>query len=281
MVVPSSENGETINKINSFALTATVRSASQTETQSTVVAPLSLELPLYGLDASSGRVGWLHPTIQLQTSGDHQAVFRNDFPGVIVKNFIVVADITWESSYASSGCGFALRAHNNGAHIDQYIVIITRMADGYALFTAFAEGKPANLKEIYANGIDPLFNWENGSTNRLAVVAQGEKITIYTNLTRLGTIDVTESPSAWPNLPPAPQQPAGNASAQEFADYQKLKQSYLDISQTLEERYLAIGENFRQLNSKYTEGFVSLAAVNSTGTTTCEFKNAWLWRIEP
>jgi 4-methylaminobutanoate oxidase (formaldehyde-forming) len=77
---------------------------------------------------------------------------------------------------------------------DVYLLVLvdgmTRGAQGHVLFAEQVQGDvDLNLvTDIYANGIDPQFEWQNDTTNRMAVVGRGQEFTLYSNGTRLGTV---------------------------------------------------------------------------------------------
>ena len=276
-----SQDRDVQNKIGLFASTVTARVRSTYPALVTPADALKAELQIYGIDPTKGQVGWIHPPASLQTKKAQQALFRIEYPSVVARDFLIAADITWETSLASSGCGFTLRVHGDGPNLNQYLVILPRLVNGYVLFTTMAAGEVANLREIYANGIDPNFSSANGATNRLAVLAQGNILTIYTNQVKLGEVNVTQPPSSQPSLPPTPQPPGLGSSLESIERYDELQRSYVEIAHILEDRYAKVIEVFKRTNPYYEAGYIGLAAVNSTGATRCEFKNAWLWIIEP
>jgi hypothetical protein len=98
--------------------------------------------------------------------------------------------VTWQSRFAESGCGFVVRSDGEEEALNQYIVGMTRGSMGHVLFAEQVAGDVdlSDVTDIYANGIDPLFEWQSDTTNRLAVVGRGEEFTIFSNGTRLGTV---------------------------------------------------------------------------------------------
>ncbi len=71
------------------------------------------------------------------------------------KTFVVSSDITWNTQYGTSGCGFVLRSDGNKNALNQYMVIATRGASGHVLFVTMSQGKIVGGRDIYAYGIDP------------------------------------------------------------------------------------------------------------------------------
>lgn len=157
----------------------------------TAVAPMLMELPLYGVDPTQGRPGWVHPPETLDVQGFMQYDFANRFIATVAQDLAVAADITWDTTTGLSGCGFVLRSDGNKEALNQYMVIATRGANGHVVFAPQVNGEVETGVDLYARGIDPLFQSANGTTNRLVVVARGSTFDIYTNGTWIGQISDT------------------------------------------------------------------------------------------
>jgi hypothetical protein len=186
--------------------------------------PIKAELPGYRVDPALGRLGWIHRPITVYSEGYMQYEYESDYLATVVQDFVLAADITWNTDYGSTGCGFVLRSDGKEEALNQYLVIATRFGNGRVGFAIMEDGNVLTneITDIYATQHDPLFDWQNDSTNRLAVVGRGNTFTIYTNGTLIG--EVTPS-------------------------------------------------------RVYERGFVAFVALNESGTTTCQFDNAWLWHI--
>jgi hypothetical protein len=155
-------------------------------TTATAVAPILAELPLYGVDPAAGTVKWIHPSVTLDIEGFESYDYANRFVATVVTDFVVSTDITWNTLYGESGCGVVLRSDGNQDALNQYLVIITRAANGYAGFTVMRDGEVTSIDDMYARGIDPKFSSANDTTNRLTVKGQGTIFTIYTNGVQIG-----------------------------------------------------------------------------------------------
>jgi hypothetical protein len=123
---------------------------------------------------------------------------------VTAADFALAADITWDTQYGGSGCGFMFRSDGDKNKPNQYMVIATRFANGHVIFSALADGELANIHEFYPRDDDRSFDAQNGTTNRLAVVARGNLIEIYTNGVKIGEVDTTQPPT----LPVRPRSPS-------------------------------------------------------------------------
>jgi hypothetical protein len=244
----------------------------------TVEAPIRAELPLYGIDPANGHVAWIHPPTALTVTGYLQHDYVNDFIGTVAQNFVVSTDITWDTTTGLAGCGLVLRSNGNQDALSQYLVIATRGANGHVVFNSMLDGKLRNGIDFYAYGLDPNFDSHNGTTNRLTVVGRGNTFTIFTNGVQIGQVVAGDQPVLV--LPVAPTQPPANASAEQ--------QTKFDQEVSKHEALVAsIQSNFKpnlavvQSETPYFErGFVAMVALNESGTTNCQFNNAWLWIVD-
>jgi hypothetical protein len=246
----------------------------------TVAAPIIAELPSYGLDATSGRVGWMHNPLTLDASGYQQVAYGNDFMNVIAADFVLAADVIMNTQYGTSGCGFMFRSDGDKNNPNQYMVILSRFANGRSLFTAVADGELANIKDFYPKDEDKSFDWQNGARNRLTIVARGNIIEIYTNLEKIGEVD-TKAPPKRLVKPPKPQMPTDKLDEKAMNQYKSLLNEYNKILEQNETEYQTAALNFETKPTDFKEGFLAMIALNQSGDTTCTFENAWLWLLEP
>lgn len=255
------------------------RSESQLAT-ATVAAPILAELPQYGLDASSGHAAWLHDPLTLEVTGYHQTAFGNDYKQVTAADFVLAADITWDTQYGASGCGFMFRSNGNQNSPSQYMIIISRFANGRMLFTAVDGGELANMQDFYPKNQDNRFDWQNQTTNRLAVVARGNLLDIYTNHSLIGTVDTTNPPGQ-AGAPPKPDLPADQNNQEQMNKYQNELKEYQDIVNQSNQDYSLAMSNHAARPAIFTDGFLGFLALSESGRTSCQFSNAWLWILEP
>ena len=137
-------------------------------------APVKAELPKYDVDPEAGEVAWFHPPLELHTEGYMQYDYGNQYIGTVAEDFVVTSDITWNTQYGTSACGFVVRSDGNEEAFTQYLIIATRGAEGHVGFIVMREGEVIidESEDIYANGIDPLFEWQNDTTNRIVVIGR-------------------------------------------------------------------------------------------------------------
>ena len=245
------------------ALSDEARAATET-----AFAPFAAELPKYGVDPSQGRPGWIHPPVTLEIDGYLQYDYLNQFVATVARDFVISSDITWNTQYGTSGCGFVLRSNGNKLALDQYMAIVTRGSSGHVLFSTMSDGDVVSGRDMYAYGKDPNFNWGNNVTNKLTVVGRGLNFSIYSNDTLIGEVDPT-APLSLPGIPPAPKVPGiggvvdPNAVATQItADYQARQREAANAEKA------------------FDRGFVALLVLSESGRSLCTFNNTWLWLIE-
>ena len=268
---------------SSQAIAATQSAANQlsVEAQSataTAVAPFITELPTYGVDPSDGYMAWVHPPVTLDIQGYLQYDYANYFIGTTATDFVVSADITWDTSYGTSGCGFVLRSDGNEEALNQYLAIATRGGNGRVIFSSMVEGEVENVIDNYAYGKDPLFDWQNGTTNRITVVARGEIFSIYTNGTKVGEIAAGKPPVLVLPLPPvAPPEGSSNDIQEKF---ELELEEYDDLVEQMKTRHQQNIAIYQPDTPYFERGFVALVALSESGRTICQFDNTWLWIMD-
>lgn len=255
-------------------------SADSLTATASAFAPILSELPKYGVDPSEGKIGWVHPPVSMDASGYHHFEYVNYFLGTLAQDFVISADITWNTVGSTSGCGFVMRSDGNTDALDQYVAIITRVASGHFLFSTMSDGEIVTGRDIYARYKDKTFKWENDTTNRLTVVGRGNHFWVYTNGTLIGEIDPS-APPAQPNIPPEPEKPANQADAQAMALYEQQKVEHEAIVAQMKADFAARQRAFNSAETVFDRGFMALVALSESGrSTTCKFDNTWLFLID-
>jgi len=241
----------------------------------TAVAPILAKLPQYDVDPSAGRVAWIHPPVSLEVEGFMNFDYVNYFISNVAKDFVISADITWDAIGSESSCGFVMHSNGDKAAMDTYLATISRVASGHFIFLTVAKGQVVTGQDIYADGRDPAFNWQNNATNNLTVVGRGNHFWIYTNGTLIGDVD----PSAPPELvlPPKPEQTAGMSDAEFLLQQADFAKEVTQVKAEYNRRLKAL----RDADTTFDSGFMAMVALSRAGAkATCQFDNAWLWLIE-
>lgn len=284
-VIHSLATAETVATAESQVIiaTQTAEVVAQEQIQQATAAiagPILAELPGYGVDPANGQVGWQHDPLSLQLNSYHEFKYGNDHMNVTAADFVLASDINWDTQYGGSGCGFMFRSNGNQKNPDQYMVLVTRFASGHVVFLALKDGEIANFHDFYPRTEDGSFSAENGATNRLAVVARGNFIDIYTNGVKIGEVDTTQAPRR-PVLPSAPKLPVDLKDVPGLDRYKSLKKEYDEVVGTINSNFQIAMKNFETKQAVYSDGFLAMVALSESGETNCNFDNSWLWLIEP
>lgn len=242
-------------------------------------APILASLPKYGVDPSEGQIGWVHPPVSMDASGYHHFEYINYYLGTLAQDFVISADITWDTVGSTSGCGFVLRSNGQENALDQYVAIITRVASGHFLFSTMSDGEIVTGRDIYARYKDKSFRWENLTTNRLTIVGRGNRFWVYTNDILIGEVDPS-APPVKPDIPPEPENPGNKADAQAKALYEQQKIEHDAIIEQINADYAARMRAYNGADTVFDRGFMALVALSESGRkTTCSFDNTWLFLI--
>lgn len=181
---------ETAVKLQEIANAEAAAAAATEAALAATIEPIRAEVASYGVDPAQGSLGFTHPPVTIEESDFEDFSWANQNLLTIARDFVFAADVTWSSAFAESGCGFAVRNDGNEENTNQYLIGLTRGAQGHVLFAEQVQGEVDlnKVTDIYANGIDPQFEWQNNTTNRIAIVGRGQEFTLYSNGTRLGTV---------------------------------------------------------------------------------------------
>lgn len=272
---------EATQKSASIALTQTAIAGSQNQQQAELDAaagPVIAEIPMYGVDPDNGQFGWAHDPVTLEIEGYQETAFANDYMHIPAADFAMAADITWDTQYGTSGCGFMFRSDGNQNKPNQYLVLLSRAGLGHAVFMATADGEPANLQDFYIRDEDRSFDFHNGATNRLVIVAKGNLIEIFTNGVKIAEVDTTQPPKK-PAHPPKPVPPVDPEDNNAVNIYNAQVAEYEDLVSQMSETYGTASLNFEEKEAIYAQGFLGMIAISESGHTRCDFSDAWLWLI--
>lgn len=257
---------------------AALNSESQKATEA-AEAPIKGELKLYDIDPEKGYVAWIHPPVTLEIDQYMGMDFVNEFAGTVAADFVLAADITWNTEYGTSGCGYMLRSDGDQNKPNTYMSLITRGGSGHLIFAILENGDPDGGYDIFPRENDRSFDWHNDTTNRLAVVARGSVFTFYTNGVWVGEIDLKDPPPE-PVMPAPPAKPADEKDNDLMNQYRNQLKEYEDQVSQVQDNYASLLGRHEADAPIYERGFLGLMTVAESGRTTCHFDNAWLWMIE-
>ena len=244
------------------------------------IRPILAELPLYQVDAEKGEVAWIQSNLNLEAEGFNSIKVDNQHPETVVNDFVLSADITWNTRFGDLGCGFVFRSDGDQLKPSQYMVIITRLGSGHIGFTVLSKGEVANVNDIFPKTKDNRFNAENDSTNQLTIVGRGTKFQVYTNRVFVGEFDPDKPPPQLilPTPPAAPTNPA--LQPQLVATYNAIKALQQQEIKQLQGQRSQQMKVFNEANKDFARGFITMVAATQSGKVSCSFNNAWLWLIK-
>jgi hypothetical protein len=242
----------------------------------TAMAPAVAELPRYGVDPADGYVAWVHEPETIALNGFNQTGYANDYPQITAADFVLAADIKWNTKNSLSGCGFMFRSDGNQNNPNQYMLIVTRVASGHMGFLALAKGAISNYREYFIKNEDRSFNWLNDSTNRLALVARGNILDFYTNGILIGQVDITQPPP--PTILDFEELaiPAGLSPVQ-LEQFQTIASQNEEGGQQAEQQIADAQKNFAKNKPFFYDGLLGFLGLSQSGQMTCEFSNSWLF----
>jgi hypothetical protein len=246
----------------------------------TAMAPVVAELPLYGIDPADGYVAWIHKPVTLDLSGFGQTGFANDYPQITAADFVLAADITWNTKNSISGCGFMYRSNGNQTAPSQYMTLITRTGMGRIGWLALMDGQVSNFREYYPKDKDKKFTWFNDSTNRMVVVARGNKIALYSNGSLVDTIDITEGPPDKTLQAPKIVIPP-NVLPGQLEQFRDVANNQDQGVHRWEAQLDEARKNFAIKKPFFYDGLLGFLAASDSGRTICTFQNAWLFILNP
>jgi hypothetical protein len=236
-------------------------------------------LPFYGVDPSQGYVAWVQGPLTVDLNGPQANGFANNFQLITAKDFVMSSDITWNTKNSVSGCGFMFRSNGNQDKPSQYTILMSRVANGHVAFLALKDGEIANFQQFFPRDDDKSFNFDNGATNRLAVVARGPLIDIYTNEVLVAQLDTTKPPPNLLSTIGLPQIPA-NATADQIAVITGQQNAIKELNEQMSQQLTAAKANFRTDETNFTDGLLGFLGFSQSGQTTCTFDKAWLFQLE-
>lgn len=257
---------------------ASLSDASKLAT-ATLIAPVLAELPFYGLNPSDGYVAWTQGPLTVDLNGPNAQGFANDFPLVTASDFALASDITWNTKNSVSGCGFMFRSNGDQNKPSQYTILMSRVANGHIAFLTLKDGEVANLQQFFPRDDDKSFNFDNGATNRLAMVARGPLVDIYTNEQLVYQLDTTKPPPNLLSTIGIPQIPE-NATTAQIEAITAQQNAIRELNGQLSDQLASAKALFGSTETNYTDGLLGFIGFSKSGQTTCTFDKSWLFQIQ-
>ncbi len=171
---------------------AATQTAEANATAEAMLVTVKAELERIGLSADSGKLIYLNPDPgSLKVDSYNTLDFLPFEKGLKGKDFVLHADITWESTSGFVICGLVFRAEPDFENGAQYRFQTIRLS---GLPSWDIERYEYNEWQNTASNMivkSPSIDQENGATNRFTILAQGGTFKVFVNDDKAKT--VTES----------------------------------------------------------------------------------------
>ena len=191
---PTSTSTSTPTSTATPDLTATA-AVEATQAMAAVISGIEAELQTIGYSTEQGNLAWASegPEELNITSFNTYDIFPLA-SGEFLFDFVLKADVTWESTGGLAICGFWFRAESDDISAEYYKFQTLRLSGlplwdvEYWKFNEHRATISPGGKAISSSHIDQ----EQGSTNVYILAAEGNLLTVYANGNRLGQVTLTK-----------------------------------------------------------------------------------------
>ncbi len=158
-----------------------------TSTAEGLLSEISKELEAIELSSDSGYLLWAQDEPVYIDLIEWQQWLYDPLAGEpAASDFVFKSDITWESTGGLVACGLIFRSEDNIEVGKQYLYVMTRLS-GFPAWdiTYYQYGDfQKSISDVRTNS---AIKQEQGSTNKVLLIAEGEKFTVYINDIRAGS----------------------------------------------------------------------------------------------
>jgi hypothetical protein len=166
---------------------AATAQAIATQTTEVIVAEIGEQLEAVDLSTDSGYLMWVQDEpISIDLNAYQEWIYDHFAVGLVSSDFVLKSDITWESSSGLVTCGLFFRSEENFEQGKQYLYEMLRLSGlpGWDI-TFLQDGRfQKSVSDFRTNS---AIHQEQNSTNKIMLIAEGEKFTLYINDTRAGS----------------------------------------------------------------------------------------------
>jgi hypothetical protein len=158
-----------------------------TQTAEVIIAAIGKELETVGLSTDTGYLLWAQEEpVEIALNSYGQTLYDPFGDGQSASDFVLKTDVTWESTGGLAVCGFIFRSDQNFEEGKQYQYRMLRLSGLPAWVIAYFQyGEfSKDISQVRTNG---AINQDQGSTNKLILIAEGEMFTLYINDVRIGS----------------------------------------------------------------------------------------------
>lgn len=173
---------------NTPALTRTPTvNAAATQQIEALNKEINSVLTTAGINPESGYLIWKqNEPLDIALNKYQEWIYVELEDDLVASNFILKTDITWESTSGLVTCGFFFRSEKNIEIGKQYIYEMLRLSGMPAWEINFLKNNEY-VKSITQFQTSSAIHQENGSTNKLILIADEDHFTLYINDMRMGS----------------------------------------------------------------------------------------------
>jgi hypothetical protein len=172
-------------------LTATA-AVEATAAAEVILGEIDTELQKVNLSTAEGSLGWIGvETIEIIVDQWNSTFYEPVAGEQQFANFVLYADVTWDSTSGVAGCGIIFRSGSNLEESKQYKFNTIRFSGlpGWAVelheYGRWQSNATGDIK------FSSAINMEAKSTNSYVLVAKDTVLTVYVNDTRLSNVTVS------------------------------------------------------------------------------------------
>ncbi len=165
--------------------TAQALATATAEANAALVRP---DLEKIGLSTEGGYLGWVHDPLTIKVDTYLEEKPESDYPEFSAADFVLQTDVTWNTASGLAGCALIIRSEADAKQGKSYRVYMMRLQNRPLWdIEYYNHGKwQSTLTEDVLDA--PALNFTQDSTNRMTVVAQGDKLTVYANGDKMGSV---------------------------------------------------------------------------------------------
>lgn len=161
--------------------------AAATATAAPIVEAVEAELANYDLTTEGGYLAWAESSFDIKTDTYGENRFYSPYEDIVVSDFVLQTEVTWETTTGFAGCGIVFRADGDLIESPQYRMYFIRL-QGLPLWD-FEYYKNDEFQSNVTGDVlsTSALDSKQGSTNRITLIMQGERMTAYGNGDRMSS----------------------------------------------------------------------------------------------
>ncbi len=153
---------------------------------------IAAELDEVGMAGFLGYLDWVHPgPLEVQTQTYGQLVYLPVSPNVDYADFVLHVDVAWDSRSGLSGCGVIFRSEpdlERGEQFRFYTLRLSGLPGWDVELWRYGQYQSTLTGEVKYHSI---IDQQAGAINKYVLVATEDRVTIYVNRVRLGSVTIT------------------------------------------------------------------------------------------